>query len=194
MEKAYDNKEKVLKKSIIFGVYLFLICFCLANLEIQIEGPDGWAAKLPTWKNTNPNITWVFGGRPITGYHLFLNLLLLTFYHFPLLFTRFSLEKEIKIIYSFSIIAVIWDFQWFVMNPYYGMQKYKPENIWWFKNWLFGFPRDYFIGIFISFLIFLIPAFLKRSRISARIKEWLIITSTLLLCTIILVMLYRFIH
>jgi hypothetical protein len=161
----------------------------LANLEIQIEGPNGWASKLPTWRVTDPHWTWIFGGRPITGYHVFLNLLLLSFFHFPLLFTSFSLAKEIKIIYSFSIIAVIWDFQWFVLNPYYGISNYKKENIWWFKNWIFGFPADYFFGIIVSFIIFLLPILFKKENFKNRSIEWAIITFTLIFCTSILVLL-----
>ena len=32
------------------GAYFFLIALILAHLEIQIEGPHGWAQKLPTWR------------------------------------------------------------------------------------------------------------------------------------------------
>jgi len=183
------NSNYKFAKSVFFGFYLFLICFFLANLEIQIEGPNGWASKLPTWRVTDPHWTWIFGGRPITGYHVFLNLLLLSFFHFPLLFTSFSLAKEIKIIYSFSIIAVIWDFQWFVLNPYYGISNYKKENIWWFKNWIFGFPADYFFGIIVSFIIFLLPILFKKENFKNRSIEWAIITFTLIFCTSILVLL-----
>jgi len=177
-------------RSIIFGFYLFLICFFLANLEIQIEGANGWAAKLPTWRITDPAWTWIFGGRPITGYHIFLNLLLLSFFHFPLLFTKFSIIIESKIIYCFSIIAVVWDFQWFVMNPNFGIRNYRPENVWWFKNWLFGFPIDYFVGIAVSCLIFLFPVILKKAKLNVRFMEWAIITSTLILLTASLLLLY----
>jgi hypothetical protein len=189
LTNAEDSKRNLVK-SIFFGFYLFLICFFLANLEIQIEGPNGWAAKLPTWRVTDPNWTWIFGGRPITGYHVFLNLLLLSFFHFPLLFTKFSLVKEMKIIYSYSIISVVWDFQWFAMNPHFGIKKYLPENIWWFKNWLLGFPVDYFAGIAISCMIFIIPTFFKKVKLKAMFMDWLTITSTLIILTAIIVLFY----
>ena len=37
-----------------FGAYFFLIALVLAHLEIQIEGPHGWAEKLPPGGGTAP--------------------------------------------------------------------------------------------------------------------------------------------
>ena len=50
--------------SLAIGAYFFLIAFFLAHLEIQIEGPHGWAEKLPTWSpphqpHFNPSFRWV---------------------------------------------------------------------------------------------------------------------------------------
>jgi hypothetical protein len=59
-----------------FAVYLTLIAATLAYLEVQIEVPHGWAANLPTWRVRDLRLTWLFGGRPMTGYHVGLNLLL----------------------------------------------------------------------------------------------------------------------
>ena len=38
--------------SIYFSIHVWLLAVSLltALLEIQIEGPNGWAAKLPTWR------------------------------------------------------------------------------------------------------------------------------------------------
>ena len=66
-----------------------------ALLEIQIEGENGWASKLPTWKLKNPFqkiINWPY----ITGYHIYLNLLFITVLQLPF-FTglAFNLRNEI---------------------------------------------------------------------------------------------------
>ena len=47
-----------------------VVCFCallLANLELQIEGEHGWAAKLPAWR---VNFLCMRGKTPLTGYHV----------------------------------------------------------------------------------------------------------------------------
>ena len=47
---------------------LFCVCsFLLANLELQIEGKDGWAKNLPTWRLKTALCR---GGTPLTGYHI----------------------------------------------------------------------------------------------------------------------------
>ena len=40
--------------TLVMGAYFFFIAFILAHLEIQIEGPHGWAEKLPTWRWDTP--------------------------------------------------------------------------------------------------------------------------------------------
>jgi len=156
---------------LLLGFYLFVLCSFVANFEIQIEGPNGWAAQLPTWRITNPSITWVFGGRPVTGYHTFLNLMLLTFFHFPLLFVGFSVRTESKILFSFFAISVVWDFLWFAYNPHFGMAQYGPETVWWFKNWFLGIPVDYYVGLVVSLLVWLLPAFLRQEPFRKRLAE-----------------------
>ena len=177
------NKKKGF---IILGFYLFLICFSLANMEIQIEGANGWASKLPTWRNTNPNLTWIFGGRPITGYHVFLNLVLLTFFHFPLLFSSVSLLNEMTILYCYVIVGVIWDLQWFILNPSFGIANYNASKIWWFKKWAFGFPVDYYFGIVLSFVFFMSPSIFGKHSWRDRLVGWIISTFTLIFLTSIL--------
>jgi hypothetical protein len=36
--------------TLLMGAYFFFIGLILAHLAIQIEGPHGWAEKLPTWR------------------------------------------------------------------------------------------------------------------------------------------------
>jgi len=156
MDPSTDYKT-VLRHEVLYGLFLFLICFLLANLEVQIEGQNGWAANLPTWRIMDPRLTWLFGGRPVTGYHVFLNLLLLTFFHLPMVFTHFTWRKEVALLSGFGMIAVCWDFLWFVINPHFGLAKYSAEFIWWFKHWRLGFPIDYYWGLLASFIINLLP-------------------------------------
>lgn len=146
------------------AIYIVLIAICLAYFEVQIEGPNGWASALPTWRIDSPSVTWIFGGRPVTGYHVALNILLLLFFHWPFVFKKWNLSDEIKIFSSFTILAVIWDFLWFVINPNFGLEKYNRSNIWWFKNWFLGFPVDYYFGLLMTFVIRGIPALYSREN------------------------------
>src|SRR5512138_3257381 len=55
------------------SLLLFAYALLFALVEIEIEGQDGWAMKLPTWYRRTPLYARVFGfllsGKPLTGYH-----------------------------------------------------------------------------------------------------------------------------
>lgn len=135
------------------GLYFFAIAFVLAQLEIQIEGPDGWAAKLPTWRLDSPGVLrWA--GKPITGYHVFLMTFILLFIHLPLVYLGFSLEREAELLSLFFMLAVFWDFLWFVCNPHFGLSRFRAGNVWWFRSWTLGLPSCYFSGLALSLAIY----------------------------------------
>ena len=49
-------------------LYIALLALFFAQVEIQIEGPTGWAANLPTWRVEQYWwLDWFWGGRPLTG-------------------------------------------------------------------------------------------------------------------------------
>lgn len=176
--------------AVVFGLFLWTLCFLLALLEVQIEGANGWAAQLPTWRSFDPRITWIFGGKPITGYHVYLNLLLLTFFHFPLVMTGFSWRKETRLLSAYIILTVVWDFLWFVVNPHFGMTKYDPTHIWWFRHWALGFPVDYFVGIISSFFIMIAPGFRCKRIIKKNARLWAIQFGILITMTVLTLLMY----
>ena len=145
------------------AIVLFAIALFLALMEIEVEGKFGWAEKIPTWYRTTGLAGRIWGlmmsGKPLTGYHLFLNGVLLTMLHFGFtLGLEWSLRVELLLIAKYFALAVFWDFLWFVFNPYYGISNYKKENVWWFSKsrWMFGiFPLDYLAGLGCS----MIPAY-----------------------------------
>ena len=58
------------------------LAFAFANVEIQIEGPNGWATNLPTWRIEHHWLLDVFfGGRAMTGYHAWALPTILAFFH-----------------------------------------------------------------------------------------------------------------
>lgn len=130
--------------------YLFFIALALAYLEVQIEGPNGWAAKLPTWRSTKPWLLRLNSGKPVTGYHLALTATLLLFFHLPAFWTTWTWSKEALTMVSFLVFTIVWDYLWFVVNPGFGLRRYNRANVWWFKRWFLGVPVDYWFGLLIS--------------------------------------------
>jgi hypothetical protein len=172
------------------GLYFFAIAFVLAQLEIQIEGPHGWAAKLPTWRWQTPGVLrWA--GKPITGYHVFLLLFILLFIHLPTLYLGFSWERESELLSLFCLLAVFWDFLWFVCNPHFGLARFRPDRVWWFKSWTLGLPTSYFSGLAISLGIYAAGAFLPGSSLwPERVVRWATVFAVLLVPTLLTIALH----
>ncbi len=187
-----SNPRTGIRQEAAYGLFLFLICFFLASLEVQIEGANGWAAALPTWRILDPRLTWIFGGRPVTGYHVFLDLLLLTFFHLPLVFTGFTWRREAVLLSGFGLIAVCWDFLWFVDNPSFGLHKYSGEFIWWFKHWRLGFPVDYYIGILVSFAINATPGLASWRSLRECALGWVMRFAVMVVLTGTIVLIHTF--
>ncbi len=170
------------------GLYFFAIAFALAHLEIQIEGKHGWAAQLPTWRwQSDAVLRWA--GKPVTGYHVFLQLFLLLLIHFPLMYTGFSLEREAELISLFFLLAVFWDFLWFVCNPHFGLSRFGPGQVWWFKSWFMGFPTPYYAGLGLSLLVYLIAGFgLEGTALLwERATSWAVVFTALAVPTLLTV-------
>jgi hypothetical protein len=128
----------------------------LAWWEIQIEGKDGWAAKSPGWRIEKGFLMKLTGGLPITGYHFFMQIFLLSMLHLPLFFIQWSWRLESLLLGFYVGMLMIEDFLWFVFNPYYGIKNFQKNKIWWHKRWLGPVPTIYWIMTLITLgLIFL---------------------------------------
>lgn len=163
-------------------LYLFLIGLVFAGLEIQIEGKDGWASALPSWRPSPARLPSkiyraLLFGKDITGYHLLIFTLLLTILHYPYFTGKaWDLISELKTFSYFFLLSIVWDFLWFILNPHYGLPRFfKRENIWWHKRWFLFLPIDYWFGLMISALLY--PGF----------KEWLQVLALFLFLTLVVV-------
>ncbi len=142
-------------------LYLGLICalsFWFAKVEIQIEGTSGWAKNLPTWRIENHWLLKVFfGGRAMTGYHAWVISFIFLLFHIPVAFTdQWSFAFEGRVLGGFILFWIIEDFLWFVLNPGFGIKKFKKEFIPWHPNWVMLAPIEYWFFCPIGFsLIFL---------------------------------------
>lgn len=129
-----------------FGLFLSALVFAL--LEIQIEGPAGWAKNLPTWRFHHRILHLIFPGRPLTGYHLWLLLFVAVVAHLPFAFgLTWTWRSELRAIAFVMLFWVIEDFLWFALNPAFGLAKFGPKHIAWHRHaWWWIAPRDYFIA------------------------------------------------
>ena len=128
--------------------YLLVTAFVFARVEIEIEGPDGWAAKLPTWRVCNKWTKLFYGSRPLTGYHFWVQMFVLLMLHCPfgLGFTSWSWSAEARIIGALILFFLTEDFLWFVLNPAFGLRRFRREQIWWHApTWWWIMPRDYWV-------------------------------------------------
>jgi hypothetical protein len=131
---------------IAFFVSLVACASLLALFEIQVEGEDGWAAKLPTWRIDNSLTRILMSGKPLTGYHTYLFLLVLMMAHLPfgLGLCPWGLHAEAKVMSFTLLLWFVEDFLWFVFNPAWGVGRFRRDQIWWHApKWWWFMPRDY---------------------------------------------------
>jgi hypothetical protein len=166
--------------TLVLGAYFFLIALVLAHLEIQIEGPHGWAEKLPTWRWDGPGIRRWFG-KPVTGYHLYLVTCILLFLHVPQFYGG-SWEREADLLAMFFLLTVTWDFLWFACNRHFGVARFRKGQVWWFPAWVLGVPREYFVGLALSLCAALAPA-LSTGAWADRAQRWSLVVGELLVLT-----------
>ncbi len=136
-----------------FLVFMVFLAFILALWEIQIEGKDGWAAKIPTWRVEKAWVVKLTGGRPLTGYHVFMTVFLIAVVHLPLFFIGWSWQLESALLGFYVGMVLIEDFLWFVLNPFYGIKSFRKGRIWWHKGWWGPLPSFYWILIVICGLL-----------------------------------------
>jgi len=128
-------------------LWVVLLGYFFAMTEIQIEGPNGWAASLPTWRiEKHPLLDIFWGGRPMTGYHAWLFSFMALAFHLPLfVLGQASPRMEARCIGSLMVFWITEDFLWFVCNPAFGLARFSAPFIPWHKHWLLGMPTDYLV-------------------------------------------------
>lgn len=132
-----------------------LTALFFAQVEIQIEGPAGWAAGLPTWRLENHWLLDLFwGGRPMTGYHAWVFSFMFLVFHLGVFIDhQWSLRKEARIIASLMLFWIIEDLLWFVLNPAFGIAHFSPATVPWHKHWFLNIPVDYWTFTLVSALL-----------------------------------------
>ncbi|MBC8133611.1 MAG: hypothetical protein H7X95_11570 [Deltaproteobacteria bacterium] len=139
--------------------FLFAYALLFAAVEIEIEGPHGWAERLPTWFRVTPLYARVYGilmrGKPLTGYHLVMFVLPLWSFHIGFIGgVPWSWAAEATTLSAYIVWVAIWDLLWFVLNPRFGWKRFRRDEVWWHaRAWIGRFPTDYYSAMVTSFLV-----------------------------------------
>ncbi len=140
-------------------LFLILFSFFVAKAEINIEGKNGWAKNLPTWKKKNKFTKIFLGNYQLTGYHFFMFSSFLLLFHFPFfLGLNWSTSLELKIFALFLFFQLLEDFFWFILNPSFGLKKFSKKYIPWHKEWAGVIPKAY-LKLFFGGLFFLLLSY-----------------------------------
>jgi hypothetical protein len=161
---------------IVLGLLFLVVASYLAIFEVEIEGPNGWATGLPTPQLKKGPISSRYyramGGKPLTGYHLLFFPFVLVFY--GLLYHCWWTEIHGQpwqghawwpLFSQMATLCASWDFLWFVINPYFGLARFKKEFVWWHAQdwWVFGlFPSAYLWANAGAFIIISLGAFFSK--------------------------------
>ena len=144
----------------VFALFLLASATAFALLEIQIEGRHGWAENLPTWRIDN-RWTRRLWKKPLTGYHLYAQGFVFLCAHAPfgLGLAGWGLAAELRVLSFVALFWVLEDFLWFVCNPSYGLHRFNPQSIAWHRDaWWWVAPRDYWIGVPLGVLLYVLAA------------------------------------
>ena len=66
------------------------------------------------------------GQRPLTGYHVYAFTIPLLILHLPYVMgVDWTLAGELRTIATYFVLAVVWDYLWFVLNPAYTVRRFR---------------------------------------------------------------------
>jgi len=177
---------------------LFAYALLFALVEIEIEGKDGWAVNLPTWFRRTPFYARVYAfllsGKPLTGYHAVMFFIPFVSFHLGLAFGQpWSWGLEVRVLASYLVWNVAWDFLWFLLNPYFGWARFRKGEIWWHGGaWLGRLPIDYVNALWMSFLVAALPWLVRGNSMHLRRHTIFVTTMIILIAlTALPVPLYR---
>jgi len=129
------------------SLFITIFAILFSMLEIEVEGKDGgWAKNIPTSQS---------GIGIFTNYHIIMNIMIILVVSYSTLI----LTNNIYII-LFYIISwfAIEDFCWFVLNPYFTIDKYTKEDIWWHSNqpWIYNMPMHNILSLILILILIII--------------------------------------
>lgn len=154
------------------SAFLFALAVLFGIFEIEAEGKYGWGEKFPTWYRTSgwAKVYTTFTNKPLTGYHAALFFVPILIFFWPMVAnSTMSWHGVFHALSLYFAWVVIWDFSWFVLNPYYGIKKFRRDGVWWFSRepWLGCVPSSYVNGWMISLTLAAISGGIEGGWLSA---------------------------
>jgi hypothetical protein len=137
-------------------LFLFAYALLFALVEIEIEGPHGWAERLPTWFRVTTPVARFYGlfmrGKPLTGYHAVMFVLPLWSFHIGFFGgVPWGWAAEASTLAAYMVWVVTWDLLWFLLNPVFGWARFRKGAVWWHgRTWIGRFPIDYWSALAVS--------------------------------------------
>ncbi|MET0543273.1 MAG: hypothetical protein ABWZ88_16120 [Variovorax sp.] len=155
MSDTPERDERRIARTAGYLAWVLVMAFFFANAEIQIEGGAGWATSLPTWRIEQHWLLDIFwGGRAMTGYHAWVFTFMALVFFAPLAFQgRWTWRDAGLALAGLIVFWIAEDFTWFIVNPAWGWERFRPELATWHKHWVLGAPVDYWIGLAVAALI-----------------------------------------
>lgn len=153
------------------GIFIAIFALVYAWIEIEIEGPAGWAKNLPTPQKAVAHLSL---------YHVYMVILAglviggLLYYREQDYREEDSKKKKwthwLQVGGEFIFLLIIFflaqDFLWFVMNPSYTVLRYKESFIPWHTHWV-GIPLFNYVGAAaLVMLLFLMRESRKRLAVT----------------------------
>jgi hypothetical protein len=118
--------------------YLFVMAILFAVFEIESEGKYGWAERHPTWYRVSGPVANIYRrviNKPLTGYHAALLFVPILIFFWPMVAqSTITWSGVFDALATYFAWVVVWDFAWFVLNPYYGVGNFRRDSVWWFGN------------------------------------------------------------
>ena len=83
-----------------------------------------------------------------------MTIFMLAIVQMPVFFIGWSWRLESLLLGFYVGMVLIEDFLWFLLNPFYGLKKFRKGQIWWHKAWWGPVPSLYWILLALS-IVFL---------------------------------------
>jgi hypothetical protein len=97
-----------------------------------------------------------------------------------------SVAAELRTIATYFVLAVIWDYLWFVLNPAYTVRRFRRGNVWWFEvPWIWRFPLDYYLGVGFSMVLVAIGCLVDGSWELMRRHLWFLAGLAILVAAVV---------
>lgn len=160
------------------ALFLFALAVLFGIFEIEAEGKFGWGEKFPTWYRVNSRVAKIYGmftNKPLTGYHAALFFVPILIFLWPMVATSTMTLHGVAGAFSLYFAwVVVWDFSWFVLNPHYGVEKFRRDGVWWFARepWYGRVPSSYANAWFISLALAAISGGLNGGWLDALFDQF----------------------